>query len=77
MQPDYMEARLKIASLGCKLFSSFAQKCKLKVLRQHEEKNGSNKICFGTGIICVVVVAVNTKPKNVFQKKHYREGHLA
>ena len=44
---------------------------KLKVLRQQEEKNGSNKICFGTSIICVVVV-VDTKPQNVFQKRHYR-----
>ena len=44
MQPDYMEARLEMASLGCKLCSFFAQKFKLKVLRQHEEKNGSNKL---------------------------------
>ena len=71
MKADYMEARLEIASLGCKLCSFFAQKCKLKVLRQQEEKNGSNKICFGTSIICVVVV-VDAKPQNVFQKRHYR-----
>lgn len=71
MKADYMEARLEIASLGCKLCSFFAQKCKLKVLRQQEEKNGSNKISFGTSIICVVVV-VNSKPQNVFQKRDYR-----